>query len=110
LDSGEQIGANPIILNLAQNQERTLLIHWIGESPSAKSLKYLKLDFRLKVDGKDTKPEDLKFSGSDIPELVSYKYGPEGDLEMRIIRKFKNGRSKREAFKKIIDKEIIIQP
>lgn len=110
IEAGKAKGTAPVILNLSKDKERTLLLHWVGTAPDDHQLKYLKLDFKLMVDGKKKVVKDLKFSGSTVPEMTTYLYPPEGDLELRIIRRYKNGKLKKEKFRRITEKDLIIQP
>lgn len=111
LEEGHTSGGSLILKVQEKLTDEGILIRWEGPSFESEDLDYIRLEFKLKgSDGSEQELETVKLSGEGIPDSVQYKFVGDGELFVKITKRFTNGSKEKKGYIPVNNKEIIIKP
>jgi hypothetical protein len=106
----DQINENVLVLDLNLINFRNITFIWEGPSPEASDLKYLRVELRAADEtGELTELEPIEFKGNKLPEAVSKSFERSLTVDMRIVKRYFDGRNEKGHFEKITTDSVVIR-
>ncbi len=109
IKSGQSQGG-ALLIDMKSINLRTLTVKWGGVSPEMEDLKYVRLEFRIVSENGIQELDRVDFSGDQIPSPVKIDFPKEGELQMRLTKKYMNGEKEKGDFEPLLEEEILIKP
>jgi len=106
----DQIKENVIVLDLKKVDRKNIVFIWEGPAPGNADLKYLKVELRS-VDEAGTKTdlEKIEYKGDKIPEPVTRNFERSLTVEMRIVKRYFDGRTEKGTFESVPEGTFVIK-
>ncbi len=109
LGSGESRGG-PVIIDLNEANFRTLHIQWQGPSPQMEDLDYMRLEFQVaRQEDEGEALQALEFSGPEVPAPVTLTFPLQGQLMMKITKRYLNGQKEKGFWQHVQQESLTVR-
>jgi len=111
IEEGRTTGGALLLKIKEKAPDNSYTILWDGPELEQEDLDYVRLEFKLeKEDNTSIKLDKVEFTNEAPPEPIQYQVKDEGELLMRVIKRYINGSKDKGKYKSINTKTITIKP
>ncbi|NLB25210.1 MAG: hypothetical protein GX820_00805 [Bacteroidales bacterium] len=106
----DRIKENILVLDLKKVNRKDIIFLWEGPSPQSADLKYLRIELRsIEETGETTDLKPIEYKGDKQPEPISRSFDRSLVIEMRVVKRFFDGRTEKGQFETVEEGNIVIK-
>lgn len=111
LETGQTRGGALLLKIKEKAPDNGITIIWDGPELETEDLDYVRIEFKLKKeDGTKVKLDRVEFTSDETPQPITYIVAEQGELSMRVVKRYINGSKDKGKYKTVTTKELIIKP